>query len=101
MKIQEDLILEKLYVYWGLQCMLQSLKQAQVSGSFHRAAASKYLFLEVLSVYVLMTKILQAVYMKFETLLETSSFLACVPFVSQQILRTKNNSLGYGMRALG
>lgn len=92
LKIQEDFILEKLYISWGLQCMLQSLKQVHVSGSFQPAVARKYLFLEVLSVYALMSKILQAVYLKFETLLGTSSFL--MSFVSQQILGTKNYSLG-------
>lgn len=71
-----------------------------VSGSFPEpAAASKYLFLEVLSVYVFMSKVLQAVYVKFDTLLGTSSFLAYVSFVSQQMLGTKNNSLRCGMRA--
>lgn len=67
-----------------------------VSGSFPEpAAASKYLFLEVLPVYVFMSEILQAVYLKFETLLGTSSFLAYVSFMSQQILGTKHNSLRY------
>lgn len=66
-----------------------------VSGSFQSSAASKYLFLEVLSVYVFMSKILQVVYLKFETLLGISSFLAYVPFMSQQILGTKYDSLRY------